>query len=152
MPSIIRVEPCGSIEQPGWLDMRQSLWPQSTREQHLADMRNLLSSPRRYGQFVAYSSHGEPIGFTEVSLRSDYVNGTESSPVGFLEGIYAVPEFRRQGVARALLTEVVCWVRAAGASELASDTLLENELSQEVHRALGFVETERVVYFRKVLE
>jgi aminoglycoside 6'-N-acetyltransferase I len=35
--------------------------------------------------------------------------------------------------------------------ELASDALLDNNGSHAMHEALGFTETERVVYFRKAL-
>jgi aminoglycoside 6'-N-acetyltransferase I len=35
---------------------------------------------------------------------------------------------------------------------LASDALLDNGASHAMHRALGFEETERVVFFRKPLE
>jgi aminoglycoside 6'-N-acetyltransferase I len=35
--------------------------------------------------------------------------------------------------------------------ELASDADIANAVSHATHRALGFQETERVVYFRKVL-
>jgi aminoglycoside 6'-N-acetyltransferase I len=114
-------------------------------------MSSFLSSPLRYTQFVAYSSSGEALGFVEASLRSDYVNGTESSPVAFLEGIYVVPQARREGVASALVAAVTAWAREGGCRELASDALLENQASHAVHRALGFEETERVVFFRRVL-
>jgi aminoglycoside 6'-N-acetyltransferase I len=33
-------------------------------------------------------------------LRRDYVNGCSSSPVGFLEGLYVHPTFRRRGFKR----------------------------------------------------
>ncbi len=38
-----------------------------------------------------------------------------------------------------------------GDTELASDTLLENTMSQEVHARLGCSETERLVYFNMTL-
>jgi aminoglycoside 6'-N-acetyltransferase I len=79
------------------------------------------------------------------------VNGAQSSPVGFLEGLYVVPRARRNGVARALVAEVGRWARDFGCSELASDAALANAASHAVHRALGFEETERVVFFRKQL-
>jgi aminoglycoside 6'-N-acetyltransferase I len=79
------------------------------------------------------------------------VNGTESSPVGFVEGVYVIPSMRRKGVARMLFDAIGDWARARGCQELASDALLENEASQRAHRALGFRETERVVYFAKPL-
>jgi aminoglycoside 6'-N-acetyltransferase I len=138
-----------SVDQVGWLELRLALWPHASREQHLAEISSLASDPARYGQFVACSSAGAPIGFAEVSVRSDYVNGTHSSPVAFLEGIYVVPDARRQGIAKSLVAEVERWAREAGCRELASDVLLDNELSQAAHIALGFEETERVVYFRK---
>nr|WP_241823604.1 GNAT family N-acetyltransferase [Sphingomonas sp. Sph1(2015)] len=48
----------------------------------------------------------------------------------------------------ALVAAVADWGRAQGCSEFASDAELENVDSHAMHRALGFVETERVVYFR----
>lgn len=131
--------------------MRQALWPGVSDGEHLSEMESQIADLQRYGQFVAYSDTGDPLGFAEVSLRSDYVNGTYSSPVAFLEGIYVAPEARRYGVARSLLAEVDRWARAAGCQELASDALLENQTSHAMHLALGFSETERVVYYRKPL-
>lgn len=148
----LRIERCSSVEQPGWLDLRRALWPEGTEERHLEEMSAFLAEPHRYEQLVAYSDAGEPIGFAEASIRTDYVNGTESSPVAFLEGIYVVPDQRRKGVAAALVAAVAEWGLRAGCSELASDALLDNEISHALHRALGFSETERVVYFRKELD
>lgn len=74
-----------------------------------------------------------------------------STPVAFLEGIYVSPDARRNGVAAALIKEVERWARECGCGELASDALLENDASHAVHRAVGFEETERVVFFRKPL-
>jgi aminoglycoside 6'-N-acetyltransferase I len=100
---------------------------------------------------VAYADDGEPQGLVEIALRSDYVNGTDSSPVGFLEGIYVAPQFRRQGVAGKLIETAQQWAREQGCSEMASDAVLDNTTSHAMHLALGFEETERVVYFRKSL-
>ena len=108
-----------------------------------------LGVPERFVQFIASSGSGEPLGFAEAAIRTDYVNGTETSPVAFLEGIYVVPEARRQGIAAELVDAVIDWGRDAGCRELASDALLDNETGHRAHRALGFEETERVVYFRK---
>ena len=67
--------------------------------------------------------------------------------MGFVEGVYVAPGWRRRGVARALFEAIGDWARARGCRELASDALLDNVASQQAHRALGFRETERVVYF-----
>ena len=77
----MKIEACGSADHPGWLRLRQALWPEGVREQHLA-----------------------------------------------------------------------CdWARHAGCREIASDAVLENSISHAVRRALGFEETERVVFFRRKL-
>jgi len=115
-------------------------------------MSSLIANPQRYGQFVAYSASREAVGLVEASVRHDHVNGTESSPVAFLEGLYVVPQARRKGIAAALVAAVCDWAQRAGCRELASDAVLENAISHVVHRALGFEETQRVVFFRKKLE
>jgi len=101
---------------------------------------------------LAFDNDGSAIGFVEVSKRNDYVNGTAGSPVGFLEGLYVAPSHRRQGVGRALVCAASSWAAAEGYSELASDALVGNVNAHAAHRALGFVETERVVYFCKRLD
>jgi len=90
-------------------------------------------------------------GFAEASLRRDYVNGCETSPVAFLEGIYVAPQARCQGVGRALDRAVQDWAIQRGCQEYASDALIDNRDSHAFHAALGFEETERVVYFRRRL-
>lgn len=104
-----------------------------------------------HAQFVAYARLGLAAGFVEASLRTDYVNGTSSSPVAFLEGLYVMPEHRRQGLASALVAAVEAWADSLGCQEFASDAAIDDELSHAVHKALGFRETERVVFFRKAL-
>jgi aminoglycoside 6'-N-acetyltransferase I len=145
------VNPCVSVSQPGWLELRERLWPDATRSEHLAEMAEFLTEPGRFAQFVEYDAMGKALGFLEASIRSDYVNGTDASPVAFLEGIYVLPEARRQGVARALVAEAERWAVGAGCSEFASDALLENTLGHTAHVALGFRESERVVFFKKAL-
>lgn len=144
-----RIERCTAPEARGWLELRQALWP-APREEHLGEMALMAANPQRFVAFVAYANT-EAVGLAEAAIRTDYVNGAESSPVGFLEGLYVVPQARRKGVARALIVEVSRWADASGCEELASDTALANTASHAVHRALGFEETERVVFFRKRL-
>lgn len=145
------VEPLSAADLPEWLELRLALWPEAKREEHLAEMQEFLATPERYGQFIARSPERRPLGFAEAAVRNDYVNGTQGSPVAFLEGIYVTPEARRQGVARALVRAVADWGKRKGCAELASDALLDNTVSQAVHARLGFVETERVVYFNMKL-
>ena len=145
------IERCASLDQPGWLAMRMALWADASADDHRGYMAISLAQPERFLQLMMYDGMHQAVGFIEGSIRGDYVNGTETSPVGFVEGVYVVPEWRRKGVARQLFAAIGDWARARGCRELASDALLDNEASQRAHRALGFEETERVVYFRRLL-
>ena len=80
----------------------------------------------------------------DAALRHDYVNGCESSPVVYLEGIYVQPTSRRRGLAQALIARVAQWGSELGCRELASDAAIDNLASQQLHQRLGFAETERV--------
>jgi aminoglycoside 6'-N-acetyltransferase I len=143
--------PCKSVDQSGWLELREQLWPDCSSSEHLAEMAMFLASPQRFGQFVEYDESGTAVGFIEVAVRNDYVNGTDSSPVAFLEGIFVDPNTRKRGIARKLMAEAEQWARDHGCSELASDASTENAQSHAMHKAFGFSETERVVFFKKVL-
>lgn len=145
------IERCTSVDQPGWLDLRLALWPDATADEHRGYMAMSLAQPDRFLQLVVYDPQRLAVGFIEASIRGDYVNGTESSPVGFVEGVYVVAAWRRRGIARLLFDAIGDWARARGCRELASDALIDNEVSQRAHRALGFRETERVVYFARPL-
>jgi aminoglycoside 6'-N-acetyltransferase I len=136
-----------AADREDWTALRRELWPDA----EAGDIACMLKEPARFAAFIARNTNAGAIGFAEVSLRHDYVNGCETSPVGFLEGIYVVPLFRRRGVAASLVRAVEQWTLAQGASELASDALIDNVDSHRMHAALGFQETERVVGFRKRL-
>ncbi len=146
----VKITPAGSPDIADWIVLRAALWPRAA--DHAGDVARMLAVPERFAAFLARGDDGAAVGFAEVSLRGDYVNGCETSPVGFLEGIYVDPAHRRQGVARMLTEAVENWVVSCGCSELASDALLDNVESHGMHAALGFAETERVVVFRKVLD
>lgn len=147
----VTIQPCSASDLADWLALRIALWPHSTREEHLSEMDEMLRQPERFVQFLACAESGDAVGLLEMSVRSDYVNGTDSSPVVFLEGLFVVPEMRGSGIAHQLVRLAEGWAASHGYSELASDALLENEAAQAVHRALGFEERERVVCFRKLL-
>lgn len=146
------VRPAGAADMDAWSALRMALWPDEDPARHPDDIRQILARPGRAAGFLVVDDGGIAQGFAEATLRSDYVNGTDSSPVGFLEGWYVAPGLRRGGVGRALVLAVEQWTREQGCSELASDTWLDNPLGQRAHLGCGFEETDRVVYFRKRLD
>lgn len=92
-----------------------------------------------------------PVGFAQCGLRHDYVEGTGSSPVGYLEGIFVKQGYRRQGYAKELLSACEQWAKERGCSEFASDCELSNTDSFNFHMRMGFEEANRVICFTKKL-
>lgn len=92
-----------------------------------------------------------PVGFAQCGLRHDYVEGTESSPVGYLEGIFVKEEYRKQGYARELSAVCERWAKEQGCTEFASDCELSNTESFNFHISMGFEEANRVICFTKRL-
>ena len=112
-------------------------------------MRQLLKS---HGiVFVAEDRQAGVIGFAEVSIRSDHVDGASISRVPYLEGWFVDASFRKRGIGRALINEVEQWAISLGYSELASDAEIENTQSIRLHELLGFSEIDRNVTFLKKL-
>ena len=145
----MRITNCTQDDEDAWAGLRHALWPDAAPGVLRKEVRGLRL--RADAVCLVACDGAAIIGFAEAVIRHDYVNGCETSPVAFLEGLYVVEAWRRRGVARALVQRVADWARTQGLSELASDALLDNVRSHAMHRALGFAETERVVCFRRGL-
>ena len=92
-----------------------------------------------------------PVGFAELSLRHEHVEGASSCPVAYLEGWFVDPSQRGGGIGKALVEAAAEWARERGVSELASDAELTNEQGQRAHEALGFREAGRSVHYLRRL-
>ena len=132
-----------------------ALWPESTAEEHARELELILAgkSPGTLPLviFVAENREGSPVAFLECGLRSHAESCNPSRPVGYVEGWYVAEEHRRRGIGKSLLKAAEEWARSQGCTEIASDAVIDNELSQRVHQRLGFQEVERSVLFRKSL-
>ncbi|MGN1020453.1 MAG: aminoglycoside 6'-N-acetyltransferase [Aristaeellaceae bacterium] len=110
---------------------------------------DLAASPEA-ACFLAFDVD-EAIGFAQCQLRHDYVEGTSTSPVGFLEGLWVEEGHQRQGVATGLLRACEDWARSVGCTEFGSDCELDNDASLAFHLASGFAEVNRTIWFAKKL-
>ena len=115
---------------PFLAELALKLWPDHDREELAAELGEILQK-----EDAAFFLAEDDAGFAQCQLRRDYVEGTESSPVGYLEGIYVEEGSRRRGLARELLSACESWAREQGCREFASDCELTN--TQSLH----FVET-----------
>ncbi|WP_435355840.1 aminoglycoside 6'-N-acetyltransferase [Emticicia sp. SJ17W-69] len=131
-----------------WLNMAKLLWQDSEIDELKEELNTILYSTTEKA-FIAKNSNHEPIGFANISIRVDYVEGAEKSPTGYLEGIFVNKRYRRQGIAQGLLKIGEAWLRQNNCTQIGSDTWLTNIESQKFHTSIGFREEERLVHFLK---
>jgi aminoglycoside 6'-N-acetyltransferase I len=136
--------------------LREALWPETSAAEHARELQPILAGETPGAMplvnFVAERSDGTLTGFAEVDLRSHADGCDPSHPVGYLEGWYVIQEHRSQGIGRRLLAAAEDWARTHGCVEMATDTWIDNELSQHCHKAMGFEVVDRCVHYRKGLK
>ncbi|KYG26063.1 aminoglycoside 6'-N-acetyltransferase [Alkalihalobacillus trypoxylicola] len=129
--------------------LAQSLWPGQSLGDFIKEMEELISQSDAI-ILLAYQGV-EVIGFAQCQLRFDYVEGTDTTPVGYLEGLFVKEAFRKQKVAKNLVHACEEWAKQKGCVEFASDCELHNKQSLAMHLKLGFEEVNRVICFKKRL-
>ena len=125
------------------------MWTENTVSDLIEEFKDILSKGE--AQFFLKYVEDIPVGFAQCQLRHDYVEGTDTSPVGYLEGIFIREGYRHKGYAKELLSECEKWAKEKGCREFASDCELDNEGSFGFHMALGFEEANRIICFTKKL-
>lgn len=123
------------------------LWPDHAFDELWQEMAGIMAGPET--AFFLLEENDEPKGFAQCQLRHDYVEGTETSPVGYLEGIYVCEDLRGRGGAKALLKACESWAASWGCTEFASDCELDNTASLAFHLKMGFEEASRNIHFAK---
>ncbi|MGT2895650.1 GNAT family N-acetyltransferase [Streptococcus entericus] len=133
------IEPVTAKTVTHWADLASQLWspePQDLVADFLAG---------RFPYEFLFWDNGRAVAFISLSIRKDYVEGAKGSPVAFLEGVFVLPSYRRQGLARKLVTFAREWAKGQGLSQIASNYALDNQASHFCHQALGFQEVSRTV-------
>ena len=133
-----------------WLRLRRGLFDDSTEAEHQQEMAGILAEPDGCVLVAERPSSTQLAGYLHVGSRK-YAEGCNSSPVAYMEEWFVDADVRRQGVGRALVAAGEAWAKQNGYIELASDTVIDNDVSLASHLALGFREVERQINFIKKL-
>ena len=134
---------------PVLAELAALMWPHHSVEDLTSEFSAILENGQ--SQFFLKYENGSPVGFAQCQLRHDYVQGTSTSPVGYLEGIFVKEGCRHKGYAKALLAACEAWARKRGCREFASDCDIDNAESLRFHLAMNFTEANRIICFTKRL-
>ena len=123
------------------------LWPDNTLDDAEETLREYISG--EHSVAIAHVMDGKCVGLALYGLRHDYVEGCNTCPVGYLEGIVVDQDYRKKGIVGILCKECEEWAKEHGGTEFASDCELFNEESLRFHLRIGFKEENRIICFKK---
>ncbi|CAN5710696.1 GNAT family N-acetyltransferase [soil metagenome] len=145
-----RIRPLQENDIAEWFRLRKLLWEGSSDEEHKVEMLDIYEHTESQLILVAETENGKLVGFLEASIRP-FVEDCHTDHVGYLEGWFVEPDYRRYGIGRKLVRAAEIWARNKGCIEMASDSEIGNDLSLKSHLNLGYQETSRLVHLRKDL-
>ncbi|MBA2495152.1 MAG: GNAT family N-acetyltransferase [Acidobacteria bacterium] len=145
-----RIRPLQEDDIAEWFILRKLLWEGSSDEEHKVEMLDIYEHTESQLILVAETENGKLVGFLEASIRP-FVEDCHTDHVGYLEGWFVEPDYRRYGIGRKLVRAAEIWARNKGCIEMASDSEIGNDLSLKSHLNLGYQETSRLVHLRKDL-
>ena len=90
--------------------------------------------------FLAFDAAGAAVGFTQLYPLFSSVGAHRKY---LLNDLYVIPQARRVGAAKALLTAAADFGRALGAASLSLSTAVDNAPAQQLYESLGWVRDQR---------
>jgi aminoglycoside 6'-N-acetyltransferase I len=104
-----------------WTRLRCELWPDGQAD-HASEIALFFTAklPDVADVLVAEDATGSMIGFAELSIRAD-LPALAGTRVGYVEGLYVIPDARGCGVTRALLLASRDWARKQKCEAFGSD-------------------------------
>ena len=145
------VRRAGPADRPIWAAMLGRLHgPDTTSGQFQAEMGEWEKLDEPLVCWLAFDADGTAVGMVDARVRN-YAEGAPNGPAAYIEDLWVEEDWRRRGVAAALVEAVEDWAVARNLPWLGSDAELANADSHALHRALGFEEVERLVVFGKPL-
>ncbi len=85
--------------------------------------------------FVAINEEGESGGFTQLYPSFCSV---ELKPILYLYDLYVAPQFRRQGVGKALMQRATQYAEQINADRLTLETATDNLSAQALYESIGY--------------
>ena len=100
------------------------LWTECDFEEEYEAYKNIIEADDEICYLL--QENNTYIGFIHLTLRHDYVEGTDDLPVAYIEALYIKAAYQREGFGKKLINVAELWAKQKGCSQLASDTELNN--------------------------
>jgi len=134
----------GNLEQ--LVELALELWPNNDYELLKSEFVYIIGHLNNI-VYLSKSDNEEYIGFIHMSIRSGFVEGADTIPVGYVEGIYVKPNFRMKGVARELYDAGAEWAKSKKCTQIGADIGLFNDMCPDFYISMGFNEVNRIICY-----
>lgn len=88
------IRKAGKMDLEILANLAVQMWDHHSVSELAAEFSEIISKGK--SQFFLKYKNDIPIGFAQCQLRYDYVEGTRTTPVGYLEGIFIKDGYRRK--------------------------------------------------------
>lgn len=118
---VVKIRAITHADAAVWLVLRCALWPGDDNG-HAAEIASFFAGTLEEPDAVllAEDEAGRTVAHAELAIRPK-LEGVAHGPVGYVEGLYVIPEVRNQGVAKQLLEVSRAWAKDHGCAAFASD-------------------------------
>jgi aminoglycoside 6'-N-acetyltransferase I len=120
MAARFHIRPVRPDDAHAWVRLRTALWPDGSAD-HPGEIAAFFAgtAPEPLAAYLA-ECDGQPVAILELSIHTDLLM-RPAERVGYIEGLYIVPEFRGHALARQLLRTAQGWARGHRCAAVASD-------------------------------
>ena len=106
---------------------------------------------KKSSRFLLGRHAGAPVCCAQISFRHEYVEGTSSSPVAYVESLIVGDRYRGKGCSSITIRACERYALACGCSEIATDCIYDDLDSRQFLNGVGFTEANTITCFVKSL-
>lgn len=137
--------------ETSWNDLPPALQARTSRQTIAAQIRRLIDRLLDAGEstfLVAEDEAGRNVGHLWLG---ETIEATSGERRGYVYDLYVVPEARRQGVARALMSAAENLARRRGYREIGLTVATHNDAARRLYDSLGYL-PERLLLTKQLEE
>lgn len=130
------------------LTLVRESWPADMQDQVDDILRDALTHPESTAIFACFFKNAA-IGYAQVCVRQEYVEGALAYPIAYLEALHVKVAFEDAGIAQHLIQIVTAYVNSLGIEEIATDCASSDLRRYELFLKAGFEEVSQLTHFVK---